>query len=127
MTTKRNYTLSADQAAKVMGVSSWVVQRYARKGYLSFDHDISGHRLFSEDEIREFTRKVADGDGLIGAREVAEILGVDESTVRKLAHDGKIPYTLDKRILVPAGRYPAFRFKKSDLEEYCKSLVRTRG
>ena len=58
---------------------------------------------------------------LIGAEEAAKYLGFSKFTVRRMAHEGRLP-----SVAFPVGRTGkrTYRFRKSDLKEYLSTLER---
>lgn len=55
-------TLTAQQAGRILGVSSWKVKDLAREGKLSAHRPTGGHRRYDEGEVRELARLMHGSD-----------------------------------------------------------------
>lgn len=83
--------LAPSEVARLFGVDSKTVTRWARAGRLGSVRTPSGHRRYRESEVRVLLgAKGLDGTGTLTPSEVARMFSVDPATVTRWAKAGRL-------------------------------------
>ena len=89
------------EAARLIEVSSWTLNRWADDGLIPCERSPGGHRRYRYSDLLQFKKKAevpvkkkVQSDLTIS--EAAEIVGLSIFLLQQLANEGKIPCTRNK-------------------------------